>query len=217
MNDEGHDDFEVAIERELHGALDEAEATRLAAHLAGCASCQDYRRTAMEMEKNMDAIADEFEKGVQWGQLKATVDDRIGDLRTRLRIAPFIIIGMLSLIVFLQPGGLPPAALALDLAVCALVLVRLWQRLRAFETAAGEAESGEALFEVLEAQHRRNVNRLWRGSGVLALVGVYAVRSFVRDPSTLHAAILGILFMGVVELARAVLRLRRERALLRRA
>ena len=216
MHDEGHTEFEVAIERQLHGALDESGATRLAEHLVGCASCREYRRTAMEMERDMQASGDVFEKGVTWGRLKAALDERIGDMRTRFFLAPFILIGVFALIGLLKPGGPTMSSLLLVLGSAALILARAWQRLRQLEAATSHAGTGEALFEALATQRRNHVRRLWIVSMVVAPIVVLSLRDLIRAPNATHAAIVAVLFMGAIELVRIALRLRREGTLLHR-
>jgi hypothetical protein len=75
MTETTHTDFEIAIERELHGALDPADAKALAEHLLGCASCRAYQRTAMEMETDMDAAGSLLSQRV----LTATLAQRVGE------------------------------------------------------------------------------------------------------------------------------------------
>ena len=49
------DDFEVAIEKRRHGALEADETTKLEVHLASCLSCRTYEQRGTEMEATMKA------------------------------------------------------------------------------------------------------------------------------------------------------------------
>jgi predicted anti-sigma-YlaC factor YlaD len=57
MASHGCDEFEVHIEKRLHGALGETEQERLEAHLVGCEACQAYLGAARGAEAGMRARA----------------------------------------------------------------------------------------------------------------------------------------------------------------
>lgn len=63
----GCDQFEIEIERRLHGALGEAEGARLATHLSTCARCRAFEATARATEAGMRGAADEAVRGIDWG------------------------------------------------------------------------------------------------------------------------------------------------------
>jgi len=67
------DDFEIAIEMRLHGALGGAAAAGLDAHLVTCARCRAFAAAARGTEAAMRDAASEAAKGVDWGAVEAQV------------------------------------------------------------------------------------------------------------------------------------------------
>ena len=51
-----HEDFELAIEQRLHGALDPVHAAALGEHLRACADCRDYEVNTRADEKVMETL-----------------------------------------------------------------------------------------------------------------------------------------------------------------
>lgn len=73
------DDFQVAIEREMHGALPETESRQLADHLVGCDACRAYQATVRETERAMTSQASEAIRGVDWSKVERGVQRGILD------------------------------------------------------------------------------------------------------------------------------------------
>jgi hypothetical protein len=66
----GCEEFEVDIERRLHGALGDAEQSRLEEHLAGCAGCRAYQGAARGAEAGMRARAGAAVSSVDWSRVE---------------------------------------------------------------------------------------------------------------------------------------------------
>ena len=64
------DAFEIAIEKRLHGALEESEEAPLAAHLATCAQCRAYEAAARGAEAGMEERTREALSGVDWERVE---------------------------------------------------------------------------------------------------------------------------------------------------
>jgi anti-sigma factor RsiW len=62
-------DFEVAIERRLHGALDLDAAVRLAHHLSSCDACRAFEVQSRELEQAMRTHATNAISDVDWSKL----------------------------------------------------------------------------------------------------------------------------------------------------
>lgn len=62
----GCEEFEVAVEMRLHGALDEAGRAQLEEHLAGCERCRAYEAAARTAEAAMAAEARDAAGAVDW-------------------------------------------------------------------------------------------------------------------------------------------------------
>jgi len=65
----GCDEFEIAIERWIHGALAPPERPALEAHLAGCERCRAYEAAAREAEAALRAEASAAVADVDWARL----------------------------------------------------------------------------------------------------------------------------------------------------
>jgi hypothetical protein len=71
------DDFQIAIERRLHGDLGEAEAAPLDRHLSDCEACRAYQAQAREVEAKMAANASEALAGTDWGKVERGIREGI--------------------------------------------------------------------------------------------------------------------------------------------
>ena len=63
-------DFEIAIEKRLHGALGEPERAPLEEHLASCQRCRAYQAAARGAEAGMGAHARAAVSEVDWGRVE---------------------------------------------------------------------------------------------------------------------------------------------------
>lgn len=66
----GCEEFEVDIERRLHGALGDAERSSLEEHLAGCASCRAYQGAARGAEAGMRVRAGAAAAEADWARVE---------------------------------------------------------------------------------------------------------------------------------------------------
>jgi hypothetical protein len=217
MSDEPHTEFEVAIEREVHGALDEAEAIKLAEHLIGCALCRAYQRNTLEMESNMKSMGNLFSKGVEWGRLRDAVDERVNDeqVRFRLTVLMAVVGSVVVFIVLPLVRHRPPRfeMLAVMAVAIGLGLSVAWQRLRSFEQRAKDvAQSSDELFRSF---HR--INRSQTRQSLLALVTTL-VGGAVIVPDAFHQdqqrgwVLLALFVAAVFSAAQRLVHLRRKRA-----
>lgn len=62
------DDFQIAVERRLHGDLGEAEEALLERHLSSCEACGAYAARAREVEASMAKSASEALANVDWNR-----------------------------------------------------------------------------------------------------------------------------------------------------
>ncbi len=68
------DDFEVAIEQRLHGALDPESAGRLAQHLSSCEACRAFEAQSRELEQAMRTHAVNAIGDVDWSKVGRNVE-----------------------------------------------------------------------------------------------------------------------------------------------
>ena len=66
----GCEEFEVQIEKRLHGALGAAQQASLEEHLAGCASCRAYQGAARGAEAGMRARAGAAAAEADWARVE---------------------------------------------------------------------------------------------------------------------------------------------------
>ncbi len=151
--------FEIAVEKRLHGALDEAGAASLDAHLAGCAACRAYEAAARGTEAGMGEQARSAMSGVDWDRVERGI--RAGVYASvRMLAASVLAAAWLAGIVWLST----PAALRADRMVRTLPAMGLVVVLVAF-VAAYSARRLVALAdrgEMLETyRHVVAANLLW--------------------------------------------------------
>lgn len=215
MAEDTHTDFEIAIERELHGALDRTEAAQLAEHLLGCASCRAYQNSAVEMETNMQAIGNLFSQGVVWGRVKSALDERVRDERTRFTYSAVIaVIGLFALLVVapLVRHRPPPTGMAVALAIgMPLALFVAWRRVRKLETSADDATSSEALYAALEATNRKQSRLALLGITTSLAVGATLIINHAVEGKPQDFVLLALFGLAVIEPALRLVRLRRQR------
>jgi len=63
-------DFELAIEQRLHGALDAAAEPGVAQHLAACAACRDFEASSRHLEEAMKTRATTVASEVDWSRIE---------------------------------------------------------------------------------------------------------------------------------------------------
>ena len=68
------EDFEVATEQRLHGALDPDLAGRLAEHLSSCDACRAFEGQSRELEQAMRVHAEDAIGDVNWSKLGRNVE-----------------------------------------------------------------------------------------------------------------------------------------------
>jgi hypothetical protein len=81
-----HDDFEIAIEQRLRGALDSAGTAALEEHLLGCPACRDYETRARAEQKGLQVMFANETMSVDW----KLIDERVQRLRARIRRARYV-------------------------------------------------------------------------------------------------------------------------------
>lgn len=64
------DDFELAIEQRLHGALDASAEPGLAEHLAACEACLDFEASSRHLEEAMKTRAMTAASEVDWSRIE---------------------------------------------------------------------------------------------------------------------------------------------------
>jgi anti-sigma factor RsiW len=89
------DEFEVQLEKALHGALREDERVELQAHLAGCPSCRAFQTVVRTTEEHMAAAALTQAATVNWEGIAARVrqEQRLLKAYPLLMLASFAIQG----------------------------------------------------------------------------------------------------------------------------
>jgi hypothetical protein len=107
------DDFQIAIERRLHGDLGDAGAAPLDRHLSSCQACRSYEAAARRTEVAMGARAEAVLREVDWGQVQEGLRRyRRRVLRSIGEIATFLALVTLASVVWpLRESGRAELAL----------------------------------------------------------------------------------------------------------
>ncbi len=212
MTETSHTDFEIAIERELHGALAPRQADELGAHLAGCGECRAYQRAAMEMEANMEAVGTLYSKEVEWGKLRG----RVVDQQENLRMSTSVLLAYIAVVaLFGALSGGPHDVLAgvvMGLGLGAPLLWLLWHRRALARDAQRDSLSG--LYDTLLVENRRQ--RRLRLAVIVVFCALSAI-SLIDAVTKGHGAdwlILGMCALNIMVSIHRLVVLRRERAAL---
>jgi hypothetical protein len=207
-------EFEVAIERELHGALDAEGARQLAEHLRTCPTCPAYRQAAKEMETNMETTADRFSAGVEWGTLKTKVDAQL--TRASMQRWAMLLFGVGSFAIAILTEQRMPSwdVFALIGGILAIAFFSAQRRLNALVEDARAAQSSDDLFTFLVAENARHTRRALIGIALTVAGAIRLAFLGTHEPRLWLLAALLVVAIGVA--IGRLITLRRERAELRR-
>lgn len=194
------DDFQIAIERELHGALPEPERAPLAAHLSTCEACRAYQAAARGTERAMATNAGEAMREVDWITVERGIREGIW---SALRGVVAAVLGgafMAALIWLtaspafraermLRVGG----ALGIAMALVALVMgLAAWRLVR--------LERGAEMLEHYRQGVRAKVRfGRWMHWVLFTIAGVFAWRGLTEGSARVNGAV----FYGVLALTMA--------------
>lgn len=143
------DDYQVAVEQQLHGALDGAGAGMLAVHLSSCAGCRAFETGAKELEEAMRMHAMRMSGEVDWDRLGRSVE------RWRRRLRAGLWQALATLVVVVPLVALAFGSLTNPGAIIGGGTVVLWGWLatrRRLSEAQQAARSREQLLVFLRAQ-----------------------------------------------------------------
>jgi hypothetical protein len=209
------DDFQIAFERELHGALGEPDRARLMVHLSTCGACRTYQAAARAMEGTMSKSVSQALLQVDWSRVEKGIQRRLLDSLAAVVAAVLGAAFMAGLTWFTATPAFRAekmlrvgAALAVTVVLIALVMGY-----------AGWALARLNRGEELLAQHRRGLRLRVAFSRAMpwvtaALAGLFAWRAATGDSSrvsdpvfygVLAALMVGLgLYTRLVKLPRAL-------------
>jgi hypothetical protein len=185
-----HDDFEIAIEQRLHGALEGSATEALDRHLAACELCRDYESRAQAEEKGLKTMFMQLTNAMDWNSVEARTKQALARAQRTRYLWPTVAIAFLAVQALIKQWT-HPVSLAGRFSVFALfalpVAVVLWMLGRDHGRAqeANLAHSGALAFyrETLDRSIRQAEQSRW----LLPLIAVaIAVLCSVlpRDPET---------------------------------
>ncbi len=167
-----HDDFEIAIEQRLCGALDAAGAQRLDEHLSGCPECRAYEARARQEDGGRKAM---------FGQEVSAVDlERIGHRAQKIVVRGRRLQWIMPLSYLLFMGGM------------AVVLLVVSHNRDAALFCAGMGVVGALLWGYLTRRAQR------RHLTVLATQGPLALQRAELDRKIRYQRIAALSYVGVV-------------------
>ena len=88
------DEFQAAIEKRAHHALEAHIVPQLMAHLAACDACRRFEVTVHETEAMMRASGNEVLTGMNWEQIRSRIEQQVRDYQRSMRwlpLAPFLV------------------------------------------------------------------------------------------------------------------------------
>lgn len=145
------DEYEIAIEMRLHGALDADACAALDAHLSTCQRCRAFEASARNSEAIMREAAQAAMETVDWG----VVDRAIVGWRWRTLALGFAVVALVAYtIVGLMGGQQEPVETALLILVLAPLGGEVWRRARSITRAGRNADTIEILRQDLDARGR---------------------------------------------------------------
>jgi hypothetical protein len=217
----GCEEFEIAIERRAHGALDEDAGRTLTDHLGSCESCRAFATLAHGVEDEMRLHAQAALGRIDWSRVEAGLTSwQRGVTRFWWRAA--LAGSVLMPLAALAMGGSPPAMLAGGLLgfLCGVGLVLL-QSYRAQRSQRREAlrleRQPDQLLAMYRAEVERGIKQRRQDVWVLILLGLLALpdSGTALVPMIARFALAALVLCGALYVAFLALpRLRRERAAL---
>lgn len=187
--------FQIAIERELHGALPPDGRGELAAHLSSCEACRAYRAAAAGTERAMAERATGVIEGVDWARVERGIREGMRSTTQMVAAAAFgacFVLGMLWWAA--APAYRAEALLRAGTAMAAAVAgIGLLAWLGARRLAA--LERGRDMLEVLREGARA---RVWFGRVLPWVCLVLAARLGWKAVSSSGERLDALLFYGVL-------------------
>ena len=177
-------DFEVAIEMRLHGALARAEEEALAVHLATCANCRAFETIAKRTENVMSQQARAQLETLDWETLFSrmrTFIDR--SVRTRLASGAIVLVAATSMAMLI---GRHPEQIAWEALIAgAVIFGTVWvvSRVKLGHAARHQQDVGELLFLYRsELEKRLRATRRVAAMPVLIPLFFLAIRERLVSP-----------------------------------
>ncbi|HQR30060.1 MAG TPA: zf-HC2 domain-containing protein [Anaeromyxobacteraceae bacterium] len=119
----GCEEFQVDIEKRLHGALGEAGRAPLEEHLAGCERCRAYEAAARGAEATMGAEAREAATQVDWDRVERGIRGGVAASVRMLAAAVLVAAWMAGMVWLSTPGPLRADRLVRTLPAMGVMLV----------------------------------------------------------------------------------------------
>jgi anti-sigma factor RsiW len=212
----GHDQFEIGIERRLHGDSSPQESAALDAHLAGCEACRVFEATARRTEDAMQQRAAAVLEGYDWNRIEARVRSMRARVRNRpLRILIFsaILFTLLEVVVVIPEHRPQTRMLGVAVAFTAFSVFSYFFNRERERAAARAADSRVELliFYQSELDWRIRIETIARALiPVFVAAGIWKGVSLIRDGEVRAGAFmtaLCALFVGIEFLLHRQIRL----------
>jgi hypothetical protein len=212
------DEFQIAIEQAIHGALDPSVGASLQAHLAGCDACRDYERLAKGSEAHWRETAMTTTTQMDWDRIQ----DNFQRLSRQVRRQPLIVAIGFSLLVswglLTTKGGFWSATVYVGFMVVGLLVALLQVRRQSriwLDGAAVAQEGGTS--ELCTFYRERLDGRLRELRGMfptMFVIGAVGVVTNILDRRPALSFLTGLWLYAFIRGGFALiewLRLRRER------
>jgi hypothetical protein len=200
------EEFEVAVEMNLHRALNGERAALLVTHLASCASCRSFETFATQTEKEMttDGIAEG--ENLDWAAMREQLVERLRkDYRAMLtsQIVPSILVAALWLIVTPNPVWSETLSIAVSWLLSAVWLA-VRGRSKQSDVRIHEADKGDFL-----ESYRKNLERRLKTTYSILLMpfvclGAWHLFVYQRGVPLLGAKSLAMFAIGLISVGLVV-------------
>jgi len=158
-----HDEFEVAIEQRLHGALDSVSAHTLDEHLRGCVDCRAYEARARREDGGRRAMLQQVSGDVDLGLVEARARQVLAREKRARWLRPLVYLaamGGLSLALWTKPNH--------EAALFSLALALVGTPLIAYGTRRAQRRTVAAVAQGPLAVQRAGIEQRIRGLKVQA-------------------------------------------------
>ena len=209
----GHDAYEILIDRRLHGAIEPDEAHRLERHFVSCDTCRGHEAAVVQTEDAMNTTIDELNDRIDWDEVTSRVQDLRSHYRGMLRRMTRLFVLFLALFVIglFVIGPLMQAESATAGEVATLIVwagllaiacspVGPWRARRRLDEIADASLNRHASLDLLREELDGRIRGIRRGRLVytaLAALGAAVLTAVVWGEGV--RALIGVhLFPGIV-------------------
>lgn len=181
MTNEDHDNYEILIEKRLHGAITAAESEDLNAHLQSCAQCRLLFASLQQDEELMTTFTNTFADQFDWDQSERALKNGIAVQRQKNTLFNTLLIGSVALASWIVwrdgTGDLLENAILFTVVIAPMFALWIASRIGLARLVSDLATSGaerEAAYGAMVLRSERT-----RSIGIMATVATVVIGGFL--------------------------------------